>query len=210
MANNIEYVKERELKYMLENSGIPKPKQTPVSLTPSKVDIDAFKKLQRIQKDIPNFVANGKNLYIHSEIFGNGKTSWGIKILLEYFEHVWFGNRFRVRGMFINVGWFLNKLKETISRPDKDFEEFCSYIETCDLVVWDDISTSGMSDYDHSKLLSYIDNRVFNEKSNIFTGNLKDDDLWQAIGGRLHSRVWNGSIKVELRGKDMRGVDIYD
>lgn len=210
MANNIEHVKMREIDYLLTHSGIPPQKWAPVSLTPSKIDVDAFMKLQRIQKDIKQFAANGKNLYIHSEIFGNGKTTWSIKLLLSYFDAVWFGNRFRVRAQFINVGWFLNKLKDSISRPDADFEEFCSYIESSDLVVWDDISTSGMSEYDHSKLLSYIDNRIFSGKANIFTGNLKDVELWDAIGGRLHSRVWNGSIKVELRGEDRRGGDEYD
>ena len=35
------------------------------------------------------------------------------------------------------------------------------------------------------------------------------DKLTEILGNRLASRIWNSSIKIELRGKDRRG-DIID
>ena len=38
-------------------------------------DLEEFKQLAEIEKDIVNFVQSGKNLYIYSTNCGNGKTS---------------------------------------------------------------------------------------------------------------------------------------
>ena len=74
-----------------------------------------------------------------------------------------------------------------------------------DLVIWDDIASVKLSDFDHTNLLTYIDTRKLNGKANIYTGNLYEDELIDALGNRLKSRVWNDSIIVELKGSDMRG-----
>ena len=44
-------------------------------------------------------------------------------------------------------------------------------------------------------------------KSNIYTGNLKYEQLMEYVGARLTSRIWNDSIIVELVGLDRRGTD---
>ena len=74
-----------------------------------------------------------------------------------------------------------------------------------DLVIWDDIAAGKLTDYDHTNLLTYIDQRKLNGKSNIYTGNLNEEELIVALGNRLKSRVWNDSSTVELFGIDRRG-----
>ena len=72
------------MKYLIENSGIPKNRQKPQLLT-AGVDYDAFCLLNDVKEKIDQYVdVGGFNLYICSENTGNGKTSWGIKILLKY------------------------------------------------------------------------------------------------------------------------------
>ena len=62
-----------EYKYLLESSNLPVTKYTETLLLP-KGDLKAFQKLQAIQKDIRNFTKEGKNLYIYSLNYGNGKN----------------------------------------------------------------------------------------------------------------------------------------
>ncbi len=190
----------------MQNSGIPRNKQYSVLLTPSKQDVQAFVTLKEIKDDIIAFVENGESVYIYSHNFGNGKTTWAIKLMQKYFDKVWAGNGFRCRGIFIHVPTFLTKIKEGISRKDEDFETLKSRLMTVDLVIWDDIAATKLGDFDHANLLTYIDQRKLNQLSNIYTGNLDQDELQEALGNRLASRVWNDSIRVKFVGADRRGI----
>ena len=194
-----------EMKYLMENSNIPKVKQIPQSLTAPSCDRDAFKRLAEIKKDIVEFVDCGCNLYIASKVTGNGKTSWSIKLMLKYFDNIWAGNGFRTRAIFIHVPTFLLKCKE-FNKKDEAFDEMKDSLSTVDLVVWDDIASTDVSAYDYSQLLMYIDNRLLNEKSNIFTGNYDDRaSLEKRLGMKLASRIWSDTTEViTFNGGDMR------
>lgn len=189
-----------EMKYLMENSGLPKNKQKPIQLDGSR-DARAFKTLAEIKDDIYNFVDNGESLYIFSEFTGNGKTSWAIKLLLKYFDTIWAGNGFRIRGYFQHVPTLLNTLKDF----SKDHSALKKTLETVDVVVWDDIASTKLSDYDIQQLLIIIDARVSEGLSNIFTGNITSHEaLTKAVGDRLASRIWHTSTLVEFKGKDRR------
>jgi DNA replication protein DnaC len=203
---NASCIRYMEMDFLMQNSGIPRNKQYSVLLTPSKKDVQAFITLKEIKDDIMAFVENGESVYIYSDNFGNGKTSWAIKLMQKYFDSVWAGNGFRCRGIFIHVPTFLTKIKEGISRKDEDFETLKSRLMTVDLVIWDDIAATKLGDFDHANLLTYIDQRKLNQLSNIYTGNLDQDELQDALGNRLASRVWNDSTPVKFVGADRRGI----
>lgn len=150
----------------------------------------------------------GNNLYLYSKNFGNGKTTWAIKLMQSYFNQIWAGNGFTQRGLFIHVPSFLTKFKEVMNKRDETFELLKLQITNVDLVIWDDIASGKLSDYDHTNLLTYIDKRKFDGKSNIFTGNLDNEELSIAVGNRLTSRIWNDSIRIELKGNDRRGGNL--
>ena len=192
-----------EMSYLLKTSGIPQNRQRLFSLTPDSCDYDTFCTLADIKDNIKNFVDSGDNLYIVSKTTGNGKTSWAIKLMLKYFDTVWAGNGLRTRAVFVHVPTFLLKCKN-FNSIDREFEDLKSILTTVDLVVWDDIGSTGMSNYDLSQLLMYIDQRVLGQKANIYTGNLMFEDLDKTLGSRLASRIWNTSSIAELRGKDKR------
>lgn len=202
----INCIRYNEMNYMIESANIPKGNQFKNELIPQPKDIENFKFLAEIKKDIENFVNNGENLYIFSSRFGNGKTTWAIKIMQSYFNQIWAGNGFTQRGLFIHVPSFLTKFKEVINKKDEEFEDLKKQLLEVDLVIWDDIAAGKLSDYDHTNLLTYIDQRKLNGKSNIYTGNLNEEELTEALGNRLKSRVWNDSSTVELFGNDRRGV----
>lgn len=191
-----------EMRYLVDESGIPGNRQYPSELI-GGVDNEAFVYLSDIKNDIVNFVNGGENVYIASENTGNGKTSWSIKLLMKYFDEIWAGNGFRVRGLFIHVPTLLNRLKNFESPLS---EEYKQNIVDCDLVVWDDIGSVYLSNYDNSQLMSFVDQRILNGKSNIYTGNIvRENQFKDALGDRLYSRIYKNSLVVVFKGKDRRG-----
>ena len=56
-----------EMKYLIDNSGIPKSRQYPIALEPDNIDYEEFVKLADIKDTITEFVERGYNLYICSD-----------------------------------------------------------------------------------------------------------------------------------------------
>lgn len=191
-----------QLKWQFDNSGIPKAKYKPIKLVPQDCDYMRFKRLAEIKSDVGEFVCNGNNLYICSEYTGNGKTSWAIKILQSYLNLMADGNYENLQGMYVSTSNLLLHLKDFNNPVSKQFKD---NLENVDLVIWDDIAISGLSNYDYTQLYSIIDSRILSEKSNIFTSNQTTiEDLSKKIGSRLASRIFNTSEIIELNGVDRR------
>lgn len=199
-----ECVRYTEMKYLVDNSGIPSSHQYPIALEVDNIDYDKFMALAAIKNNILEFVQNGNNVYIASKNTGNGKTSWAIKLLLKYFDSIWAGNGLKIRGLFIHVPTLLLQLKN-FNNPLS--EEYKNNLMQADLIVWDEVASTSISNYDYSNLLMFLENRLLNNKSNIFTTNCTDkNDLEEIIGVKLASRVWNTSNIIILKGKDRRGI----
>ena len=194
-----------EMKFLMDNSGIPKNRQMPAKLNAPNCDVDAFRRLSRIKDDIVPFVDAGKGLYIAGETTGNGKTTWAIKLMTKYFNDIWAGNGLNVRGLFIHIPTFLLKCKD-FNNIDPEFEAMKKLIPEVDLVVWDDIASVNTSAYDYSQLLMYLDVRVSNGKSNIYTGNIVSKKaLEDALGSKLTSRILGENTEfIEFKGGDRR------
>ena len=190
-------------KYMLQASNIPQSKWGINKLVPEPCDEQAFSKLAKIRDEITDFVKNGQNLYLYSNICGNGKTTWSIKLMLQYFNDIWEHNGFTERGVFMPVSEFLYRCKAEISKPTEEFIELRERVFNVDLVIWDDIACGKMSDYDFNMLLAFIDHRVVNGKANIFNGNIPPDKLDEYVGNKLASRI-NSGYRIELKGGDNR------
>ena len=192
-----------QMKWQLDNSGLPKTKYNPIQLSPQIHDRRAFEKLADIKDNIDEFVEQGKNLYICGRTPGNGKTSWAIKMLQMYFYYVAEGNIFNVKGMFVSVPDLLLKLKDFNNPLSNEYKE---NLKSCDLLILDDIAVTGISQFDYLQLFTLVDSRMLAGKSIIFTSNITDiRKLEDVIGERLASRVMGNSIVIEIKGGDMRG-----
>ena len=197
-----------EMQHLMQSSGLPKNRQMPETLTPSDEDYDAFCLLADIKDDIKTFVEQGENLFICSLNTGNGKTSWAIKLMLKYFDSIWAGNGLRTRALFVHVPTLLLQLKNFENPLDADYKRS---LTDADLVIWDDVCATTVSNYDYANLLMYLDNRLLNNKANIFTSNLiTKGQLEKVLGARLASRIWETSTIVELKGKDRRNGKFTD
>ena len=77
---------------------------------------------------------------------------------------------------------------------------------TADLVIWDEIGTKEFTQFEHENILNLINARIDAGKSNIYTSNLSVDELRDAVGDRLYSRIILCSNDVPFVGLDKRAI----
>lgn len=173
-------------------------------------DLEQFKQLAEIEKNIVSFVNEGKNLYIHSGTCGCGKTSWSLRLIEAYFNKIWARSDGSCKALFISVPRFLLAIKDNISNKNAYVEYIKENVLAADLVVWDDVAAlnRASTDYETTNLLNIIDNRIAIGKSNIYTSNLNRQQLYSILGERLTSRIANMSIDIELHGSDKRNLKL--
>ena len=173
-------------------------------------DLEQFKQLAGIEQNISKFIEEGKNLYLHSAVPGNGKSSWALRLTEAYFNKIWARSEAKCRVLFISVPRFLLAIKENITNKSTYVEYIRENVLEADLVIWDDIAAKMGSEFELTHLLSIIDNRLALGKSNIYTSNLNRQQLYTALGERLTSRIANMSIDIELFGSDKRNLKLED
>ena len=167
-------------------------------------DLEEFKRLFNIEKNIGDFVSKGYSLFLHSKGSGNGKTSWAIRLVQAYINYIWpESDLTECKALFIHTSRFLQALKDNFSNRNDYAIYIKNHLDEADLVVWDDIGAEMGSDYDINQLLNFIDRRTNLGKTNIFTSNLNKSELEFKVGTRLASRIGAG-IDIELNGKDKR------
>lgn len=167
-------------------------------------DTNQFKQLQLFEKKIEELVEEGVNIYIYSSTTGNGKTSWAYRLAEAYISSIWYKCEPTCKVLFIDVPKFLHAIKDNISEKN----DYACYIKDnvidADLVIWDDIATKVMSEFEIENILGYINDRINQQKSNIYTTNISPDILSDKISARLASRIVNLSEVIHLTGSDKR------
>lgn len=196
-----------KLNYLYNEALIPEKLRAHIGLKADTVDTEAFVTLKELSTDIWSFVKTGQNLYIFSSKTGNGKTSWAIRFVQNWLNLIAPAATLECHALFISVPRLLLALKHDISSPETDAElqQIRDNILKADLVVWDDIGSKSGTTFEIENLFSFIDARLSLGKSNIFTSNLAKDELAEALGDRLLSRIYGSSKVIELKGKDRRG-----
>ena len=155
---------------------------------------------------ILKFVETGDNVYIHSQITGNGKTAWSLRLMQAYFNSIWINTELKCRGLFIHVPRYLLELKNNISERSDYVEHIKENVLSADLVIWDEIGTKEFTQFEHENILNLINARLDAGKSNIYTSNLDGEELRDAVGDRLYSRIILCSNDVPLVGLDKRAI----
>ena len=169
-------------------------------------DREAYTRLKEIETNIESFISNGNNLYIYSATTGNGKSSFATRMLNAHIDNIWYKAELVCKCLFISCPKLLISLKENISKVNEYAEYIKENVQNADLVVWDDVATKGFTTFEMENMLNMIENRNLANKSNIYTSNLIGEELREAIGDRLYSRILNNSEIITLVGADKRGV----
>lgn len=199
-------IRHYKMSYLVNKSLLEGKQQYSIPLYPDKIDINSFTRLKEIQKDIYNFVVDGKNLLIYSEKCGNGKTEWSKKLLLSWFNSIWHSSDFTCRGLFLSLPKLMQAMKENISKENEYFQYVNENIFNVDLIIWDEINYKEWSAYEQDFMLNVISQRIALGKANIFTTNYSLSEIEKRLGARLNSRIVGSSELIEFQGKDKRGV----
>lgn len=176
----------------------------PINLKTDPEDQVTFNELENIRRKVSEFVESGENLYLYSPITGNGKTAWSVNIIKAYIDSVWYKHELSTVALFVNVPRYLLSIKDAIGSHNEYAEQVKANIMDCPLVVWDDIATKDMTEFERENILSIIDYRFNSCLSNIFTSNVDPSDLREIIGKRLSSRIVGNTRKIQFTGRDQR------
>ena len=190
----------------LVRSLLPPKKLAKKVIIPSS-DKEAYQRLYEIGNNILSFVSEGNNLMIWSNEVGTGKTLMATKLAEQYILKRNENNRATDCALFINVGDLLFYKKDSFNNvvSQKMIWDLEEKIKDCKLVVWDDIGTKGMSEFDKEYLIVLLNHRLNDlHKSNIYTTNLNENQLREVIGSRLTSRLREDTEIIELKGGDKR------
>ena len=173
-------------------------------LDSNNCDLEAYTYLNNLRKNILEFVSNGDNVYIYSQQTGNGKTEWSLKLLKSYILKIWHKSAITCKVLFISVPRYLLSIKDAISNNNEYAKHIKENVLSADIVVWDDIATKGMTEFETENVLSIIDARINMGKSNIFTSNITPQELQIYVGDRLGSRILGTSKLIKFVGQDKR------
>ena len=138
----------------------------------------------------------GDNLVIASDD-SNGKTSWAIKIMQNYFKQIEGSAGLEPRGLYVDCAMFTRKYKEAmeLASSKKEVTPLQIHIPKVDLVIWDNLYSRAYTEFDINLLSSYIDERLNNGKANIFIiGSTKK------INSAFYDKIYKRSVTEILRG----------
>lgn len=195
----------KNMKSAFAKSGLEPQFWYPFTLKQVSIDKQAVNKLAEIRKNLTSFVNEGKNVLIQSSKCGNGKTSWGIKLLQKQIELNF--NQSFVPAYFVYIPSLLFEGRKSINGKGNIFDSMLSTIESCPLVMFDDIASIPLKDYDLLILSSVIEKRITRKLSSIFTTNCENDVLKVNLGDRLFDRINRLSTVVTFKGNSMRGIN---
>lgn len=204
-TNNMFCQKLFRINKLYEEALLTKKQMSYIPLRPDAdgTDRDKFLRLSEISNSIIAWVSAGKCLYLHSDVSGNGKTSWAVRFLQSYVGNIWSRSDMSCRCLFINVPKLLMELKD-FSGTNEYINHIKDNIVSADIVVFDEIGTKPATQFEFDNLYSFINSRVDNGKSCVYTSNQTPEQLKLSVGERLYSRIVNLSEVIELRGSDKR------
>lgn len=108
--------------------------------------------------------------------------------------------------MFIHVPRFLLSIKDNISQKSDYVQYIKDNVFDADLVVFDEVGTKSLTNFEHEHILNIINTRLEMGKANIYTSNLSNEEMLDKMGERLFSRIIHNSNDVGLVGADKRGL----
>lgn len=198
----------KNMKANFEKSNLPENYWAPFTLKKVKIDEVAINKILNIKQNLDMFVEEGNNLLLQSSQCGNGKTSWGIRLLQKQIELNYKGSLLSwPPAFFVYTPSLLLEARKSISNKSSKFDILQDIIENSPLVMFDDIGCIPLKDYDLLILSTLIESRLLKGLSCIFTTNLQDEALKEMLGDRLYDRISKLSYVVTLKSNSLRGAN---
>ncbi len=195
----------KNMKAAFTNSNLEEKFWYPFNLRQVSIDKNAVYQVMSIRDNLSQFVAEGRNVLLQSSKCGNGKTSWGIKLLQKQIELNC--KKSTMPAYFVYVPSLLLEARQSINNKDSKFENIQAILQTCPLVLFDEIAGISLKDYDLLILSTIIEKRINKQLSCIFTTNCENDVLKINLGDRLFDRINRLSTVITFKGNSMRGIN---
>lgn len=145
-----------------------------------------------------NFDKNIKNLIFM------GKTGTGKTFLSSCIAKRFLDNGYSV--LYLSATSLSDALdKAKFRREDDTFnDEYLEFIETCDLLIIDDLGTEYPYPYSQSKIFDILEKRIIEEKRTVISTNLSQDEIAVKYSPRFHSRIMQDFTQMVFLGDDLR------
>ena len=151
----------KSMKSCFEKSGLEPTFWYPFNLKMVEKDKNVVSQIIQIRDSLNDFVKEGKNLLLQSAKCGNGKTSWGIKLLQKQIEINSLKCAYGISpAFFVFVPSLLLEARRNISSNSSEFNWMEHMIENCPLVMFDEIGGTPLKDYDLLLLTHFIEKRI--------------------------------------------------
>lgn len=95
-------------------------------------------------------------------------------------------------------------VKVKFNRATGEDYETLDLINSCDLLIVDDLGTEGINSATNTEIFTVINNRLLNKKSLIISTNLSLKDINRIYGERVFSRFMGGFKMCQFIGRDLR------
>lgn len=198
-----------KIKYLMDLANIPSNNQRIIELRPIKANVEAFTKLNKVKSDINKFTSNGYNLFISEPGSTIISKQWAIKIMQSYINTIWAESELVSRTYIFYVPELVNMLMEKISDNSDDFTKLKKIMQDADLLIWDFLPVTNLTQYQRSQLLTLLDERLNKNKSNIITSANNIDYIQNNLGTDFISRL-DRFIHIELKYQTMGGDQAND
>ena len=96
------------------------------------------------------------------------------------------------------------RVKVKFNRATGEDYETLDLINSCDLLIVDDLGTEGINSATNTEIFTVINNRLLNKKSLIISTNLSLKDINRIYGERVFSRFMGGFKMCQFIGRDLR------
>lgn len=106
---------------------------------------------------------------------------------------------------FFTTGQFLTRIKATFRDPSQSEEAIFKDIQKLDLLIIDDLGSEAKAkdpDWTLKTIFELVNSR--SGKPTIYTSNLTDSDLGNAVGKRVFSRLYDNTEFIDLFTNDYR------
>lgn len=140
-------------------------------------------------KKIWEWIRGLNNFLVYLGSPGCGKTLFCAAMLDWVKNRV---NTFR----YYNEREFFARVRRSMENASGDYRDAIEYLTDDDLVIFDDLGSSGYTDWRKEVLFEFIDLRYSSKKPTIITSNLTRQDLIKAVGERGVDRLLASENKI--------------
>ena len=161
-------------------------------------------KLIQVKNRIANLQNVYSNVYLYSNLCGNGKTMWATMI-----AHTWV--RQTGKNAFFVKDEDLNRLANKLD-SFKNADAIYTLEKLCEVpfLVIDDIGTLSLTRQNSILYHKLIDRRMISKKPTLYTSNLDENALKSQLNTKLASRIWGSSYRIEFMAPDLRRLIIEE